>query len=74
MGPTYSSILYCSGLSSLTITADTCNIYATEPGPNNIIAGPLLVELEKSHNYLLFIADSQNLSEVDLIFLEEDTP
>ena len=73
IGPTYSSILYGSGFDYVRREANSYNIFVTEPGTNNVIAGPLQVDMEKSRNYSLIIADSPNLSAVELLFFEEPT-
>lgn len=74
IGPSYSSILYGNGFSYTMVEADTYNIYVTEPGTKNVIAGPLRADLEESSNYSLLIVDSQNLSTAELLFFEEQTP
>lgn len=71
IGPTYTSVLYGSGFDYRRREADSYNIFVTEPGTNNVIAGPLQVDMEKSENYSLVIVDSPNLSAVDLLFFHD---
>ena len=56
------------------LKADADNIYVTEPGTRNVIAGPLRVDLEEGRNYSLLVVDSQNLSATELIFFEGSAP
>ncbi len=73
IGPNYSSILFGSGVDYIRVEEDSYNIFVTEPGTNNVIAGPLQVDMGKSENYSLIIVDSPNLSAVDLLFFNEST-
>ncbi len=71
IGPSYSSVLYGTGFSYASLQENEYNVFVTEPGSKNVIAGPLNVTLEKSHNYSLVITDSPNISAADLVFFEE---
>lgn len=71
IGPSYSSVLFATGFDYALREADSYNIYVTEPGTNNVIAGPLRVDMAESENYSLIVVDSANLSAVDLLFFQE---
>ena len=71
IGPSYSSILYGTGFSYVALEANEYNVFVTEPGTKSVIAGPLSIDLEKSHNYSLVITDSPNISAADLLFFED---
>lgn len=71
IAPTYSSILFGNGFNYVNFEEDSYNIYATEPNTKNIIGGPLLIDLARNKNYSFVVADSSNLSAVELIVFEE---
>lgn len=73
IGPSYASVLFGSGFSYVSLEADEYNIFVTEPGTKNVIAGPLSVNLEESHNYSLVITDSPNISAAELVFFEDSS-
>jgi|GEM_PF-2028331 len=73
IGPSYVSVLYGAGFSYTNREAGIYNVYVTEPGTKNIIAGPLQVDLEKSNNYSLIVVDSPNLSAAELLFFQDTT-
>ena len=73
ISPGFPSILYSDGFSYIDFEEGPYNIYVTEAGTKNVIAGPLGADLEKNRNYSLIVVDSSNLSAVDLLFFEELT-
>ena len=73
ISPGFPSILYGNGFSYIEFEEGPYNIYVTEAGTKNVIAGPLRTDLAKNRNYSLIMVDSSNLSAVDLLFFEELT-
>ncbi len=71
IGPTFSNILYGTGVSYVNRESGTYNVFIAEPGTKNVVAGPLQVILEKNRNYSLTVVDSTNIAVADLLFFDD---
>lgn len=74
IGPTFSSMVYGTGQSYVNREAKRYNVFVTEPGTKNVIAGPVEVTLEENRNYSLTIVDSADISAAEILFFDDTEP
>ncbi len=67
IAPTYSSLLYGSGVDFNPFEPGEYIIVITESGTKNVIGGPIAADLTAGNNYLVVVADSENISAVDVV-------
>ncbi len=66
ISPTFSSLLFGSGVDFNSFEPGEYIIVITESGTKNVIGGPITADLMAGSNYLLVVTDSENVSAVDV--------